>query len=454
MRKLRAIAAASIVVAASVAGTLYIGHVRGSDVALASDPNDESLIDTAFARVEQFYYQPVDPQQLFNGERSALQATLTHFKVSPATLPAIHATGDEAHDIGQLRGELELAVARIEKTPGAHADPSEVTQAGVRGMLAELHDPYTVYLTKREISALEESLKGGDFGGIGVYIVEDAKTKDVLVDPIEGTPAAKAGIKPGDVIVSVNGESVHGLKLDDIERAIRGKIGTVVVLVVRSHGATASHAVSIVRDRIYVPSVHSKFENGFEYVRLSDFGQTSYDEVRKALLEGKQHHAQGYILDLRDNGGGLLDAAVQISSLFIPQGTIVTQIDRAGTRRSDSATHESIGAAPLVVLVNKYTASASEITAGAIQDYHAGTIIGTRSFGKGVVQSIYDTDDGGALKITTARYVTPKGRSINHRGIEPDIIVDQPADAVALIDTPKDTQLVAAKDYLRRLARR
>ena len=197
----------------------------------------------------------------------------------------------------------------------------------------------------------------------------------------------------------------------------------------------------------------AEVRNGFEYVRLADFGSTSYEEVRKAMLSGKEHHVRGYILDLRNNGGGLLDAAVEISSLFIPQGTIVSTIDRYDSRETKDALHEAIGVAPLVLLVNKYTASASEITAGAVQDYKVGTLIGTRTFGKGVVQSIYNMADGGALKITTARYVTPLGRDIQHKGIQPDIIVDQPADP-PIIGTAKDQQLAAAEAYLRRVAHR
>ena len=192
-------------------------------------------------------------------------------------------------------------------------------------------------------------------------------------------------------------------------------------------------------------------ENGFEYVRLSDFGKTSADEVRQAILDGQAHGAKGYILDLRDNGGGLLEAAVRISSLFVGQGTIVSTIRRDGQRSSEEALGTAIGGlAPLVILVNKYTASASEITAGALQDYHLATLIGTRTFGKGVVQSIYPMPDRGALKITTAKYVTPLGRDIQHRGIEPDVVVNQSPDP-ALIDTPADRQLAAAKARLRSL---
>jgi carboxyl-terminal processing protease len=194
-------------------------------------------------------------------------------------------------------------------------------------------------------------------------------------------------------------------------------------------------------------------ESGLDYIRLSDFGTTSADEMRKALLDGRAHGARGYILDLRDNGGGLLDAAVEISSLFIPQGTIVSTIRRDGQKTSEDALGDAIGGLqPLAILVNKYTASASEITAGALQDYHLATLVGTRTFGKGVVQSIFPLADEGALKITTARYVTPAGRDIQHHGIEPNVAIAQDPNP-ALIDTPADKQLAAAKARLERSIR-
>jgi carboxyl-terminal processing protease len=169
-------------------------------------------------------------------------------------------------------------------------------------------------------------------------------------------------------------------------------------------------------------------------------------------MDGEKHHAKGYIFDLRDNGGGLVTTATKISSLFIPQGPIVSTIRRDGQKTTESALGDPLpDVHPLVVLVNKYTASASEITAGALQDYHLATIIGTKTFGKGVVQTIIPMPDQSALKITMARYVTPLGRDINHLGITPDIIVNQNVDP-ALIDTPSDKQLAAAKARLRALA--
>jgi carboxyl-terminal processing protease len=235
--------------------------------------------------------------------------------------------------------------------------------------------------------------------------------------------------------------------LDAVEREIRGPLGSIVSLTLKRHGSAAATVVRVTRAEIHVPSVRAKIENGIEYVRLQDFGTTSAEEVRAAFLDGKKRNVHGYILDLRNNGGGLLDAAVDISSLFIAQGTIVSTIDRAGYRDVRSASGRIIDTKPLVLLVNRYTASASEITAGAVQDYGVGTLVGEKTFGKGVVQSLYTLPDKGALKITTARYVTPKGRDIHHKGIVPDVTVTQPID-LKIIDTPADKQLGEAKKII------
>jgi len=462
------LAAAFVIAIASLGGSLYLAHARAdrSSAVMAagtsgvaevdlgsllarSHTGDQGMLDSAFRQVERTYYKPINAQTLLSGEQHELVLYLKQHNVLAPAIPKLTATGDEAHDIAALNADLASAQALY----GKRTSNAELTQAAIRGMLGSLGDPYTTYLSPVEINSLEESLKGGDFGGIGVYIVQDPRNKHILVEPIEGTPAYKAGVKVGDRILRVDGHDVSPMKLEAVERLIRGKIGTVVSIVVQPHAKTETHRVAITREQILVPSVHAKIEDGIDYVRLADFGQTSFEEVRKAMLDGKSKGARGYILDLRNNGGGLLEAAVQISSLFVPQGTIVSTIDRGGNKDSKSALRDAIGVSPLVLLVNKYTASASEITAGAVQDYKVGTLIGTTTFGKGVVQSIYNTSDGGALKITTAKYVTPLGRDIHHKGIKPDVTVEQPAEA-PIIDTKKDVQLEAAKSFLRRIARR
>ncbi|MBV8332548.1 MAG: S41 family peptidase [Candidatus Eremiobacteraeota bacterium] len=454
---IRALLAALVIVAVSAASALFIGYrtgvlagQRGIDVATTGDIStlfDDAgaggtrLVDLALQKLESAYYKPVDPQTPVAGEVGALRGYLHSKHVAAASFPASSAANVLSYAQAHYSGKL-----------GPHGD-ADLTDAALRGIMASVKDPYTVYLSPREIQGLNESLDGGNFGGIGVYIYQ-LKDGRIVVQPIEAMPAFRAGMKPGEVVDTVDGKAVKGLPLDRVEEMIRGESGTSVRLTTHPYnGKGGERSYAIVREIIHVPTVRAKMEDGVDYIRLSDFGTTSGEEVRKALLDGQAKGAKGYILDLRDNGGGLLDAAVQISSLFVPQGTIVSTIRRDGTSTSEEALGTAIpGLHPLVILVNKYTASASEITSGALQDYHLATLIGTRTFGKGVVQSIYPLPDNGALKITTARYVTPLGRDIQHHGIVPDIVIDQDADP-SLIDTPADKQLAAAKARLHSLLR-
>jgi carboxyl-terminal processing protease len=460
----RALIAALIVVVIAGTGALYVGYRNGLaqrertfaiDVADAnasdalgnlSDPR--MLANEALQKLETSYYKPIDPQVPIAGEEQALTAYLASKHIKNVHFPIEEANGDESHDGSAASSVLAYALENYGHRLGSDGS-TDLTDAALRGILGSVKDPYTVYLSPTEIQKLEEQLKGGNFGGIGVYIYQ-LKDGEVVVQPIAGMPAAKAGVKTGDVVDTVDGKSVHGLTLDRVETMIRGESGTQVDLTMHPFHSKVEHTYSIVRAIIHVPTVSAKMEDGYDYIRLSDFGETSADEIKKALLDGKKHNARGYILDLRDNGGGYLEAAVKISSYFIPQGTIVSTIDRDGNKTVQEADGDAIGGlAPLVVLVNKYTASASEITSGALQDYHLATLIGTKTFGKGVVQSIYQMPNSGAMKITTARYVTPLGRVIQHKGIMPDVVVDQSIDP-SLIDTPKDKQLAAAKAQLRK----
>ena len=419
-----------------------VGH-DGSDAGI---PPAE-LFQKELTALDSEYYKPFDPQTPFHGENAAVTKYLQSNHVAHPRLPDEVASGDPAADAQRMATVVDYA----EHAYAKHLGPSGstgLTEAALSGVMNSVDDPYTVYLTPKEIQSLNESLNGGDFGGIGVYILQ-LKDGEVVLQPIDGAPASLAGMKAGAVVDTVDGRSVHGVPIDLVERWIRGEQGSRVVLTTHQYKKKAERRWSIVREIIHVPTVSKKMEDGYEYIRLTDFGSTSPDEIKSALLYGKSHNAKGYILDLRYNGGGLVSSAIKISSFFIPQGTIVSTIDREGHRQVEEALGDALGIQPLVVLVNRYTASASEITAGALQDYHLAKLVGTKTFGKGVIQSIYDMPDGGALKITTERYLTPLGREIQHIGITPDIVVPQSDDV--LLDGPGDKQLAAAKTQLAQL---
>ncbi len=462
-RSLRILMTALLVVVVAAATALFVGYRTGMlarqsvlEVATTGDlhdlfgPNETTgpmLANIALRRLESQYYKPVDPQTPIAGESAALRTYLNGKKLGSEGLPSETAEGSPSADGARAAAVLSFAQQHYAGAAGSKGS-DDLTDAALRGIMNSVHDPYTVYLSPREIQGLDESLSGGNFGGIGVYIFQ-LKDGRIVVQPIEAMPAARAGMKPGEVVDSVNGTPVRGVAIDRVEGMIRGEAGSVVRL--RAHGykaPSAERTYAIVREIIHVPTVHAKMEDGIDYIRLSDFGTTSASEVRQALLDGKAKGARGYILDLRYNGGGRLDAAVQISSFFIPQGTIVSTITRDGQQTNQGALGYAIGGLrPLVVLVNKYTASSSEITSGALQDYKLATLIGTRTFGKGVVQTIFNLPNEGALKITTARYLTPAGRDIQHHGIEPDVVINQDTNP-SLIDTPADRQLIAAKARL------
>jgi carboxyl-terminal processing protease len=407
------------------------------------------LFDRALTHLDTVYYKPFAPQTPFQGEQSAIVEYLHEKHIARPVVPLQSATGDPDQDASRLASVVTTVDRRYGKQLGSQG-ATDLTEVALIGVMNSVDDPYTVYLTPKQNQSLNESLNGGDFGGIGVYIYR-LRDGGVILQPIDGAPAAIAGMKSGEIVDTVDGRTVKNVELDRVEQWIRGTAGSRVVLTTHPYNEkNQEHRFAITREIIHVPTVMKKMEDGYEYIRLSDFGSTSPDEIDKALLYGHAHNAKGYILDLRDNGGGFVDAAVKISSLFIPQGTIVSTIDRQGHREVEEALGDAIGGTqPLVVLVNKYTASASEITSGALQDYHLAKIIGTKTFGKGVVQSIYDMPDGGAIKITSARYVTPLGRDIQHKGITPDIVV--PQDVEVPLDTPADKQLAAAKSELHQL---
>ena len=338
----------------------------------------------------------------------------------------------------------------------------QLTYAAIRGMLASLHDPYTRFMDPTEYRSMQEDTRG-DFFGIGAQL-QEKEGQIVIYRPIEGSPADKAGIKAGDVIVEVDRKPVAGMRVDDVVKKIRGPRGTKVELTIRRKGEAKLLHISIVRDLITSPVVYSYMEDeklGIGRIRLEQFNekcdQLLVQKVRE--LEGKGLRA--LILDLRYNPGGLLNVAVDVASRFIDNGVVVLIQEKNG---QITKLHAERGRAlkpyPLVVLVNEWSASASEIVAGAIRDNKRGVIIGETTFGKGLVQTIFQLQDSSAVAITTAKYLTPSGYDLNRKvdpdgneirrgGIQPDIVVKQSEEMTDIDDRAHDVQLKKAVEYLR-----
>lgn len=313
----------------------------------------------------------------------------------------------------------------------------DLIKGAINGMLLEL-DPHSNYMDKDMYNEFKVETSG-EFGGLGITIGMKDKILTVI-SPIEDTPAFKAGIKAGDKIVKINGTSTTGLTLDEAVKKLRGKPGTDVTVTIFRTGVEKPFDVTITRDIIKIKSVKNKTFSDIAYIRLTQFTQNASVEIRDALEKIKTDSGyKGIVLDLRNNPGGLLTEAVNVSNLFLPAGqTVVFTKDRTGEENhlKTSLFKNSDVSVPLVVLINEGSASASEIVAGAMQDYKRGVVIGKTSFGKASVQTIIPMNDGSAVKLTTARYYTPKGRSIQGVGIKPDIEVE--AGKITLSETHFD----------------
>ncbi|MDE1152626.1 MAG: S41 family peptidase [Micavibrio sp.] len=307
-------------------------------------------------------------------------------------------------------------------------EDKKLIEYALNGMLTSL-DPHSNYMNDEETKAMMVQNRG-EFGGLGIEVtMENGVVK--VVSPIDDTPAAKAGIQSGDLIVEIDGMQVMGMTLNDAIEKMRGKVGTEIVLTVVRQGAKEPLKFKLVRDTIQIKSVRSHVENGNAgYIRITTFNAQTFPGLQKAITDIKKEAGDkliGYVLDLRNNPGGLLDQAIQVSDAFIDKGEIVSTRGRNpdDMRRDNATPGDLTGGMPLVVLINSGSASASEIVAGALQDHKRAILMGTKSFGKGSVQTLFDVPGGGSIKLTTARYFTPSGRSIQAKGIVPDILVER-----------------------------
>ena len=329
--------------------------------------------------------------------------------------------------LDELRTFTEV-FARIKKDYVEEVSDKTLLENAIRGMLSGL-DPHSSYLDPESFKELQVGTTG-EFGGLGIEVgmSEDGFVK--VISPIDDTPAMHAGVKAGDLIIRLDEKPVKGMSLQDAVKIMRGKVGTDIVLTIIREGEETPLKITLTRDVIKVKSVRARdLGDGFGYLRISQFQSHTGENLVEAIEKLKKDNGgklKGMVLDLRNNPGGVLNAAVEVSDAFLDQGLIVyTQGRIADSEMKFSATpRHLLDAAPLVVLVNGGSASASEIVAGALQDHKRAVIIGTRTFGKGSVQTILPLNEKTALKLTTARYYTPSGRSIQAEGITPDIVLD------------------------------
>lgn len=360
--------------------------------------------------------------------RSLPAALLGFALLASTTLRADPALDAQAQSQGVPITELRVFAEVMERIRGAYIediDDRTLLESAIRGMLYEL-DPHSSYLTPSEFDDLQVTTTG-EFGGLGIEVtMENGFVK--VVTPIDDTPASRAGLRAGDLILKIDDTFVKGLALEDAIKLLRGEIGSEVALSILSQGTEKPRVVTLKRDRIRIQSVRAQMlEPGFGYLRITQFqshsGRDSEKALRKLVAEGD---LKGLVLDLRNNPGGVLSAAVQISDLFLSDGLIVYTQGRDETTRVNYAATDGdlLDGLPMIVLVNGGSASASEIVAGALQDHGRAIVIGQRSFGKGSVQTILPLHGDRALKLTTARYYTPKGRSIQAEGIVPDIATE------------------------------
>ncbi len=315
-----------------------------------------------------------------------------------------------------------------------YVDPSKLQKedmlyGAAKGLAGSMGDPYTLFMTPKENEDFKQTLSG-NLEGIGAELA-DRDGSIVVVTPLRGSPAERAGLKAGDIILTIDGSPTDGLTLPDVVGKIRGAQGTTVVLGVASPGTPAIRTLTIARENIHIPSaewhVEESPDGAIGYMAINQFGDDTLPEVKQGLAELKKAPLKGLIIDLRNNGGGYLDGAVDLVSLFLQKGKVVTVARREGAPQEHYVSgRPELPNLPMAVIINAGSASASEIAAGALQDNKRATIIGVKSFGKGTVQEVIDLPGGSSLRVTIAHWLLPSGRDLGKDGVHPDILVEQP----------------------------
>ena len=349
---------------------------------------------------------------------------------------ALGMTGQKAGDVLRFAGALKFIESRYVN----EVDTTKLMDGAISGMVQSLGDPHSIYLEPKMYRQLMDHTEGS-FGGVGIYMgFKDNKVSVISV--MENSPAAKAGMEANDEILAVDGTPVTEMQPEEVAIHIRGKVGTDVTLSVRRNG-TETREFVITRDTIQVKTAAGKMlEDGMGYIRIVSFSENTPEEFREAYEKLEGEGMKGLIIDLRENPGGLVTSSVEIASMIVPEGPVVSVVERNGKKEEYTSDLKETKY-PLVVLIDGNSASAAEILAGAVQDTGAGTLVGTKSYGKGSVQMVMPIFHDDAIKLTIAKYFTPKGRSIDGVGIEPDVNIGlSPGETT-------DVQLAKAEDVLK-----
>lgn len=398
---------------------------------------DEKLFRDVYFSIKNSFVEPVTDDQLFKAMVKEVRTLLKQAKVPADGLARLDKSRNVLNQLVELYGQ------RVNK--------DVLIYAAIQGMLIGLNDPYSLLMAPDEYGKLQEQVQNKGFGGIGIYIEldKDAGNQLTVFEPIEGTPAARSGVESGDRIVAIDGKSTKGISLDGAQASIRGPVGSKVVLTVKRQGRPGPLDISIVRGNIHVVSVTGKMlPDQIGYVRLRQFGTLTASELETELSKLSSQGARAMIVDLRNNGGGYIDASVNVVGQFTAPGSLVVYtLNRAKDRRDYNARGNGALGLPLVVMINRYSASASEITAGALRDHKVARLVGEKSFGKGSVQQLFPFPDESALKLTIARFYSPAGHVIDHKGLVPEYVVPMEPRFVGKKD--KDTQLQKAVQVLK-----
>ena len=372
-------------------------------------------------------------------KRTTVAALMSAVMIASASMVACAPARaqDKDREVYRLLELLGDALAKIRSNYVEEVDDKELIEAGINGMLASL-DPHSSFLSPERVKQMEVDIRG-EFGGLGIEVtMENGFVK--VVAPIDDTPAARAGVQPGDMISHIDGDPVLGLSLTEAVKKMRGRVGTDIVLTMIREGETEPFDITITRDVITVQSVRSHAEGDVAYIRITSFNEQTEGGLRGAMDTLREEigndNLKGVVLDLRNNPGGLLNQAIAVSDAFLDQGEIVSTRGRSGdnVERYNAKAGDIAEGLPVIVLINGGSASASEIVAGALKDHNRAILMGTKSFGKGSVQSIIQLQGGNRLKLTTSRYYTPSGTSIQATGILPDIEVPQAK--LEILDNP------------------